>query len=222
VSSEKVDEEKFCQDAERLLKRFTAFTDVPLSVGGAFSSVMDALQRHNVRMDPDLTLAIKAVIQAEETAHTLDPDMNLVEACLESTKDLLVETFEPEKVINQLRTQAIRSAKQVVRSIPSLESAIGSWMEQFMRGKLTLHLDGADLSRQIDELDQTISNNVRRIAYALLLAGLIVGAGVASTTTHSDLPFINALAYWIFIGAAFCAGGVIIHALWRWLTGKGV
>jgi ubiquinone biosynthesis protein len=222
ISNRPVNQDKFFDDAERLLKRFTAFEDMPLSVGGAMASILDALQRHGLRMDPDLTLALKAMIQAEETAHTLDPDLNLVQTCLEATRDLFVETFDADKVVGALRTHSIRAAKQVLRSIPSLEGAVGGWMQQLMRGKFTIYLDGTDLRGQVDDLDKTISYNARRVAYALLLAGLLVGAGVASTSNNTGSPLLGALAYWIFIGAALCAAAVIVHALWRWLAGKGI
>lgn len=222
VRTGSVDEEKFIQDVERLLKRFTAFPDVPLSVGGAMSTVLDALSRAGLRMDPDLTLALKAMIQAEETAHKLDPDLLLVDAALEATRDLLLATFDSEKVVNALRTQAIRSAKQAVRSIPSIEQAIGGWISQFQRGKLVIHLDGSDLAHQIDEIDVALTKSSRRMALALLTVGLLIGGGIASASPSTVFPQLAQLAYLIFVGAAVCAAAVLVRSVWRWLTGKEV
>ena len=220
VRSGAVDEEKFMQDAERLLKRFTAFPDMPLSVGGAMSSVLDALGRAGLRMDPDLTLALKAMIQAEETAHRLDPDLPLVDAAMDATRDLFVATFDSEKLLNSLRTQALRSAKQAVRSIPSIEQAIGGWLDQFQRGKFVVHLDGTDLTKQIAEIDATITRNSRRVALALLVVGLLIGGGIASSVPSTLFPQLAQVAYLIFVGAAVCAAAVVVRSLWRWLRGK--
>ena len=222
VRSGPVDEEKFMQDAERLLKRFTAFPDVPLSVGGAMTSVLDALARAGLRMDPDLTLALKAMIQAEETAHSLDPNLPLVDAAMDATRDLFVATFDPDKILNSLRTQALRTAKQAVRSIPSIEEALAGWLSQFQRGKFVVHLDGTDLTKQIAEIDATITRNSRRLALALLVVGLLIGGGIASSVPSTLFPQLAQLAYLIFVGAAVCAAAVIVRSLWRWLRGKEV
>lgn len=222
VRSGPIDEEKFMQDAERLLKRFTAFPDLPLSVSGAMSAVLDALNRAGLRMDPDLTLALKAMIQAEETAHTLDPNLMLAEAAMDATRDLLVETFDANKLANSLRTQAIRSAKQAVRSIPSIEQAIGGWLNQFQRGKFVLHLDGTDLSKQISEIDETFTRNIRRLILALLVVGLLIGSSIASNAASPLFPLLPQVAYLIFLGAAVIAAVVIARSLWRWLRGKDI
>lgn len=220
VSSRPVDEEKFIQDAERLLKRYTAFPDLPLSVSGAMTAVLDALSRAGLRMDPDLTLALKAMIQAEETAHTLDPNLMLADAAMNATRDLLVETFDPDKLARALRTQAVRSAKQAVRNIPTLEQAIAGWLNQFQRGKFVLHLDGTDLSKQIAEIDETFTRNIRRLILALLVVGLLIGSSIASNAASPLFPQLPQVAYLIFMGAAITAAAVIVRSLWRWLRGK--
>ena len=222
LSSGPVDEEKFLQDAERLLKRYTAFPDLPLSVSGAMQTVLDALGRAGLRMDPDLTLALKAMIQAEETAHRLDPNLQLAQAALEATRDLFVETFDPDKLVHALRTQVLRTAKQAARSIPTLEQALAGWLQQFQRGKFVLHLDGTDLTKQIGELDNAITRNIRHLALALLVVGLLVGGSIASNSPPRPYPWLPTIAYFIFVGAAVTAAGVIVRSLWRWLRGKEV
>ncbi|MBK8050273.1 MAG: AarF/ABC1/UbiB kinase family protein [Anaerolineales bacterium] len=85
VSYKEVDERAFIDDVERLLKRYTAYADVGVSISGAMKAMFDALNRAGLRMDADLTLALKALIQAEEITCTLDPSLPLVNTALEST-----------------------------------------------------------------------------------------------------------------------------------------
>ena len=135
-----------------------------------------------------------------------------------ASKDLLVETFDPDAVVTALRRQLLRSAKEAVRSIPSIEEAVGSWLQEFRRGRFTVYVDSSDASRQIRELDVSLTTNMRRLILALLLVGLLIGASIASTVQSAVLPNLAELAYFIFLAAVFITGAVIVRTVWRWIT----
>ncbi len=221
TSYKEVDEKAFATDVDRMLKRYTTFTDVPMSISGAMRAMFDAMNRAGVRMDADLTLALKAMIQAEETVHMLDPDLPLVDTALEAIKNLFLETFDADKVINQLKVQTIRSAKEAIRNIGSIEEFVLSIIGQFRRGGITLFIDTSEVSKQVDEIDATITANMRRLTISLLLVGLLIGAGIASNSPADLFPNLPEIAYFIFMGASFVTVVIIVRALWRWLNGEG-
>jgi len=220
TSYKPVDEKAFIADVERLLKRYTSFTDTPLSLSSAMKAMFDAMNRAGVRMDADLTLAMKAMIQAEETVRMLDPTLPLINTALTAIKQLFLETFDADRVIDQLKRQAVRSAKDAVRNIGSIEEFVLIFINQFRRGGFTLFVDTSDLSKQIDELDRTITLNIRRLTISLLLVGLLVGASIASNSPADLFPNMPEMAYFIFMGASIVAVVIVLRALWRWLTGK--
>ena len=222
TSYREVDEKAFATDVDRLLKRYTTFTDVPMSISGAMRAMFDAMNRAGVRMDADLTLALKAMIQAEETVHMLDPDLPLVDTALEAIKNLFLETFDADKVINQLKVQTIRSAKEAVRNIGSIEEFVLGLIKQFRRGGITLFIDTSEVSKQVAEIDATITANMRRLTISLLLVGLLIGAGIASNSPADLFPNLPEIAYFIFMGASFVTVVIIVRALWRWLNGEGL
>ena len=75
------------------------------------------------RLDSQLTLAIKAVIQSEETARALSFDIDLGEAAVVEARAALLENFTPEKIQKQLQGSAVRIGKELARRVPSLEAA---------------------------------------------------------------------------------------------------
>jgi ubiquinone biosynthesis protein len=214
-----VDEQRFIDEVDRLLTRYMAMSG-HVSIGGAMKALFDALFDAGLHMDPQLTLALKAIIQAEETVRVLDPELPLVDTAFAATKDLLVQTFDADEVLKSLRMQLLRSAKEAIRNIPSIEDAAMSWIDQFRKGRFTVYVDTTEASKQIDELDKTLTTNVRRLTLALLLVGLLVSASIASTTRSDALPDLPELAYFIFIAAAVVAGAVLIRAVWSWLSGN--
>ena len=222
TSYKEVDEEAFVADVDRLLTRYTTFSDSSMSISGAMRALLDAMYSAGLRMDPQFTLALKAMMQAEETVRTLDPALPLVDTAFAATKDLLVDTFDSERVISALRLQMLRTAKEAIRNIPSIEEMLTSWLTQLRKGRLTVYVDTSDVSKQIRELDDTLTLNVRRLSLALLLVGLLIGASIASNTPADLLPGMAELAYFIFIAAAGLAAIVLVKAILDWLNGKGL
>ena len=51
-------------------------------ISGLFSAVLGLMHEYGLRMHQELTLAIKAMLQAEEAAHTLNPNVDLVTIAL--------------------------------------------------------------------------------------------------------------------------------------------
>ncbi len=220
TSFKEVDEDAFIADVDRLLTRYTTFSDAGMSISGAMKALLDAMYGSGLRMDPQFTLAIKAMIQAEETVRTLDPSLPLVDTAFAATKELLVETFDAEKVIDALRLQMVRGAKEAIRNIPSIEEIFTSWLAQLRKGRLTVYVDTSDVSKQISELDDTLTLNIRRLSLALLLVGLLIGASIASNTPADLLPNMAEWAYLIFIGAAALVIIVLVKAIIDRLNGK--
>jgi ubiquinone biosynthesis protein len=213
-----VDEEAFLEDVDRLLKRYTSLSDSGISLAGAMTAMFDAMYLAGLRLDAELTLALKALVQAEEIVSTLDPNLALVDAAFTAAKELLVETFDPDAVMTSIRRQLLRSAKEAVRSIPSIEEAVGGWLREFRRGRFTVYVDASDASRQIHELDASLTMNMKRLTLALLLVGLVIGASIASTVQSTVLPNLAELAYFIFLAGVIIAGGIILRTVWSWVN----
>ena len=219
TSFKEVDEEAFIADVDRLLTRYTTFSDATMSISTAMKALLDAMYGAGLRMDAELTLALKAMIQAEETVRTLDPTLPLVDTAFDAAKELMVQSFDPDSVLKALRLQAVRSVKEAIRNIPSIEDMLASWFTQLRQGRFTVYVDTTDLSKQIDEVDQVLSLNMRRLSLALLLVGLLIAASIASNTPADLLPGLADLAYLIFIGAAALTCIVLIRAVLSWLNG---
>ena len=219
TSFKEVDEEAFIADVDRLLTRYTTFSDATMSISTAMKALLDAMYNAGLRMDAELTLALKSMIQAEETVRTLDPTLPLVDTAFDAAKELMVQSFDPDSVLKALRLQAVRSVKEAIRNIPSIEEMLASWFTQLRQGRFTVYVDTTDLSKQIGEVDQVLSLNMRRLSLALLLVGLLIAASIASNTPADLLPGLADLAYLIFIGAAALTSIVLIRAVLSWLNG---
>ena len=213
-----VNEEKFIQDAELLLKRYTSVSDTGISLSSAMNILFDALANAGLRLDAELTLAIKALVQAEQIVHTLAPELPMVEVAFEETRRLMRQQFDSDFILGTLRRQALRGAKEAVRRLPDLPGAITRWLEGLQRGGFTLYIDTENVSKQIDEFDSTLTRNVRWVVLSLLLVGLLVGSAIASAVEAPAFQGLAVVVNFLFVGGAAIAAFIVITLLWHWLN----
>jgi predicted unusual protein kinase regulating ubiquinone biosynthesis (AarF/ABC1/UbiB family) len=201
-----------------LLKRYTSAGAGGISLSLAMNVLFDALSKAGLRLDAELTLALKAMVQAEQIVTTLSPELPMVDVAFEETKRLLHQQFNTEFIVDTLRRQALRGAKEAVRRIPDLPGAIVRWLEGLQRGGFTLYIDTENVSKQIDELDATLTRNVKWLVLSLLLVGLLIGSAIASAVESPGYQGLQTVAYFIFMGGASVAGVIVLGMVWRWLN----
>jgi len=167
------DERGFRDAIDRIVRQYLVYGDGG-SLGDALSAVMGAVYEHGLRLDNDLTLAMKAVIQAQETATILDPRIDIGTAALEEARDALLGQLTLDNVEKTLTSTGLRLGKQVIRRLPNLEQAAFMWVDQFGKGKITVAIDTSDLDTQFRQLDEI----GRRLTVGLLVVGQLIGSAI--------------------------------------------
>ena len=99
-------------------------------MGGALTGFMSAVFDNGLRLDSSLTLAIKATVQAEETARNLSPDVDVADAAITEAKAAFLEQLEPEKLTRSSSSRrASACRKELARRAPTLEAAAFKWLD---------------------------------------------------------------------------------------------
>ncbi|MDH4141806.1 MAG: AarF/UbiB family protein [Chloroflexota bacterium] len=167
------DERRFRGDVDRMTRQYLIYGKVD-SVGAGISAVLSAVFDNGLRLDNDLTLAIKAVVQAEETAMILGFDVDIASAAFEEARAAALERFTPEAVEKIVMDQAVRAGQEFARRLPTLESAVWKWMDQFGKGKLVVEIDTSELNREIGR----VSDLGRQVAVGMLVTGQLIGTAI--------------------------------------------
>ena len=117
---------------------------------------------------------------------------------------------------NRAVKQVSRSAREVVYRIPTLVEATTKWLDQYEKGRFTVHVDTSDLSPRVDQLDKALSKSFERLILGLVLTGWLVGAAIASTgdITVGNIQLAD-LAYYMFLAGAVVAAVSIFQAIMR-------
>jgi predicted unusual protein kinase regulating ubiquinone biosynthesis (AarF/ABC1/UbiB family) len=175
-------------------------------MGEALSAFMGAVFDNGLRLDSSLTLAIKATIQAEETARALSPQINLPAAATQEAKDALLESLEPERVQKQVQRTAIRLSKELARRAPSLEAAAFKWLDMVNRGKLTVELDTTDLNEAIGK----VGGLGRQATVGIIVVGQLIGTAIAmaillqpALSAYTGLAYVAMIAFGVTLLVSF-------------------
>ena len=157
-------------------------------------------------LNSQLTLAIKAVVQAEETARTLSYDVNLGEAAEAEARAALLDSLTAEKLGKQLQHTAVKLGKEMARRVPSIESAAFKWLDMFNQGKITVELDTSDLSRSVEKF----SDVGRQATLGIIVVGQLIGTAIVmlillqpSLAQFQTLAFLAMIAFGVTLVVSF-------------------
>jgi ubiquinone biosynthesis protein len=214
-----VDEKAFTRDFERKVGRI-------LYTGATFSQSVSAafslLSEHGLRLNPNLTMAVKAMTQAEAITKLLYPEGGLMEEGVDMVKDLFVEAVTAERITEEAKKQLMIVGRELSKRLPSLSEATLGWLNQYQKGRFELYLDTSGLAKEVDKL----GGLVRQIAIGIILVGTIVGSAIAISaistyTTRSRLwDLFFRVSYLGYVIPMLIAIFILVRLIWRAMRGK--
>ena len=214
------DEAQFRTDVDRLARQYLVFGGVELVRRRALG-VHGRGVRQRAPARQSLTLAIKATVQAEETARALSPTVDVAEAAMTEAKAALLASLEPDRVQKQLTSTAARMSKELARRVPSLESAAFQWIDQFNKGKLTVELDTSQLTQSVDKL----GGLGRQATVGLIVVGQLIGTAIAmvillqpALAAFSGFAYVAMIAFAVTLLVSF----YVLFQMLFWRAGDDV
>jgi ubiquinone biosynthesis protein len=209
------DEAAFRSDVDRVSRQYLMY-GASGSLADALSAILGAVYDNGLQLSNDLTIALKAVIQAEETARALSPKIDIGTAAIDEARSAAFEALDPERLRKTVMSQVVRVGGELLQRAPTLEKAAWAWMDQFGRGQLVVKVDTSDLGPQIER----INGLGRQIAIGMLVAGQLIGTAILAVVLLQ--PAASA-----FIGLAYfaiIAFGVVLlvslYVLYRTIRGS--
>ena len=141
------------------------------------AQLLQALSAYRVKIAPNFYLLVKAIVTMEGIGRKLDPNYNLVEYIEPFARKLLKERINPRKLAKNLYYSAT-DLGILLRDFPSEVREI---INQVKLGQLRMEFRHQGLDPVTKTMDQ-VSN---RIAFAIVLAALVVGSALVVV---ADIP----------------------------------
>lgn len=180
-----------------LIEQYSYKSLKDLNIGDCLRQLIKLILEFKIKTPPDMYLLMKALITVEGVGRKLDPDFNAVEHIEPFAKKILKERMNPIKLTKDIYLSMIEFAF-FLRDFPS---EIKTIFEQIKHGQLKLKFEHRGLEPML-KTHERISN---RIAFAIVLASLIVGSSLIILSgippKWNNIPIIGILG--------FVAGGIM-------------
>ncbi len=216
-----VDEKAYYRDFQRTIGRYMAYGQ-GTPFGELVNVALGLLRNHGLRLDPQLTMAIKAMMQAEAVTTLLYPQGGIVAAGVPIIKEMAVQEVTPERIREEATKQVTMAAREVFKRMPSFQEATTKWLDQYQKGRFEVTVDTSQLSKEVDKL----GGIGRQVVIGIMLVGMIIGSAIATSVLASSgiegeiWDFMFRLAYFGYIFAMVVAIVIVAKLVWDWLRGK--
>jgi ubiquinone biosynthesis protein len=219
--AENIDEKAYQRDFERVISR-QMYVGGSAGFGETVNLGLDLLRSHGLRLDPNLTMAIKALMQAEAFATLLYPEGGIVQEGTEMVQEMALQEITADKVVEVVKGQVMMTAREALKRLPSLQEATMGWLDQYQKGRFEVYVDTSGLDKSVDRIGAL----GRMIVIATILVGLLIGSAIATSVLAFIEPggpvweFTFRLSYLGFVAAMVVAIFIVLRLMWRWIRGK--
>jgi ubiquinone biosynthesis protein len=218
---DEVNEKAYYRDFQRSVGRYMAYGQ-GAAFGESVNVALGLLRDHGLRLDPELTMAVKAMMQAEAVTTALFPEGGIMADGVPMVKELAIEEVTADRVVEEATKQATMAAREVFKRLPSIQEATVGWLDQYQKGRFEVTIDTSELAEEVDKL----SGIGRQVVIGIVLVGMLVGSSIATSVlafTGEDSEFwefIFRLAYFGYIFAMVVAILIVAKLVWEWMRGK--
>ena len=174
---------EFSRDVEDILATYHNLPLKDIPFGQVIGRVFDIIRSHHVETPRDFTLMLKCLMTIESFATGLDKEFQIIESLKPYARKFSLEDIRPENLFRQVR-KATRSAGELAARLPEDAGAI---IQKFRRGKFKIHVQ----HEHLEELEQTLDNSSNRIAFAVIIAALLIGSSLLVSQAGNVLGIIS-------------------------------
>jgi ubiquinone biosynthesis protein len=210
---------RYYQDFERAL---TPYLDPPPGqkvdvMGKVLPLGLGILQQGGYRFDSQLTLAMKAMAQAEAITGALVPSWTgteFMERSFDALKEQVPDAITSDVIKDAVVRQASFAVREAMEQMPSLQDGVLKWLTNLKKGGFKLELDTSDLDRHVVAL----RGIAMMLTLGILIIGLIVGSALAAGIgglEGSALAPVTDLAATIFAISAVVGVIAVMALSWQ-------
>ena len=207
------DEAAFKHDIERVVTRYMIYADVGASLSEVLSAVLKSLADNGFRMNPNMTLAVKVIVQVEEVMSTLNPEESMIFGAIEEAQVVLKNEITLEKISDMAKKEATNFVREAVKRLPELQGATIKWLDNYQKGRFEVFVDTSDLAHSVDKFNIS----AERLMVGMILAGMLIGGAIALVAPAESIigAYIKLAVLIIFVIAAGLGLWLVFRILWR-------
>jgi ubiquinone biosynthesis protein len=215
-----VDEKSYYRDFERTIGRYF-YSGTQAGFGESVNVSLNLLREHGLRLNPNLTMAIKALMQAEAISTALAPEGGMLADGVQIVQEEALKVVTADRIYEEAKKQVMSGAREVFSNLPDLSLATVKWLNQYKKGRFEVTLDTSELAKEVEKAGRF----GRELVIAILLVGMLIGTAIAAgaiSLSSQQGTFWDTLSQIVLIGFIFAmlvSVLMILRLIWRWIRG---
>jgi ubiquinone biosynthesis protein len=201
-----IDRDELKEDVKEIIDPLQYMKGNEEHLSGVIEQLVGLASKHKIQISPSFVLFGKTIVTLEGVALEYDPTFPIIEKARPFLEKLILKRYSPKEQVKSLLKET-RKYKRFLEQFP--EKATRA-LETLQRGKVQIHLEDMDINRLSHEIDK--SSN--RIAYSLVIAGLLIASSflvqVDKGPFFYGIPFVSFVT---FIPAAILGFILVISVL---------
>lgn len=194
------------RDMRELLQMYRDLSVKEMPFGAMMMQTFELFRRHWLHPPSEFTLMLKAIMAVESMATSLDSDFNLVDHLRPYARRLTLEQADPRRALRSAR-RAMLDAAGMLADLPGDVKTI---LRNAKRGHVQIHVQ----HEHLESLIRTLDKSSDRIAFGLVIAGLLVGSSLLVT---QSVGTVLGLIRYQTLGVL---GYVVAAAIGLWMIGS--
>jgi ubiquinone biosynthesis protein len=201
----------FREDTWELISRFESTSLERLDIGRLLDDLFELSRRYRIRCPSDLVFLIKALTTIEGVGELVDPTFDLVGYVRPHIERLLARRYGLRAIAGRLQ-RGLLSYADLAEDLPG---ELRSLLAQLRGNRFSINLE----HKRLDRLTETIEHASRNIAYALVIAALLVGSSIV-TLTNQGMASDGLLPKVGLLGLVVAAGLSLLLLVANYRRGK--
>ena len=185
------DREKLELQMGNFIDRYLYLPLKDLRLGRLLQQLLDLVTENRLTIKANFFLMMKALSQVESLGVELDPDFEIITRARPFVQRVQMARLNPKRIAEEL----FESGSELVSLLKDIPGEVRSILEQTRNGKLKIIFQHRGLDRILTTLDR--SSN--RVAFAIVLAALIIGSSLIVLSgippKWGDVPIIGLVGF---------------------------
>ncbi len=178
-----------------------------IEIQGFFAGLINGAIRHQIKMPPTYTMVFKALMTVEGIGKTLSPKLNFVEEIKPFVKDLLLERYNPERLLRE----GVETLTSASRAFTSFSQTGPRLLRDVEMGRLIFKVDSDRFAEGIAELKWSTN----RLTRAVIFAAAAISGTLVHDTSGMTVLGLPAIAFGAYALAAVAGLPLIFSLLSR-------
>jgi len=199
------DRPRFERVVARVVKRAESSPLADLELGAIVLQLIREAADCGLRMDPELTMIGKAILNLDQVATVLDPEFDPFEALRRHTTSLMRTSMRssPAAVL-----ASMLEAKEFAEALPG---RVNRAFDAIGEGSFELRIKAFDE----DEFLRGLHKLANVIAAGLVLAAMILASAFLARSSDGEMTTTNVIALAVFVVAIVIALSMLGRILWQ-------